>query len=184
MRRISLVFVVVLSLASALLVTPGAALARGRYVDPFTNSAWQPSRTDMGMDWIPTHRLPVLAIGNAVILGSDSHSGWPGKHLIWYRLLDGDHAGDVVYVAEHLTAMAPAGKVVRAGQQIATALPGYPWTEWGWADSYGSPRAYPCYREGHATSSGKEMARFLISLGAPAGDPPGRGSNRPSGKLC
>jgi hypothetical protein len=154
------------------------------YINPFADPSWQPSRTDMGMDWLPARPLPVLAIGNALILGSDPHSGWPGGHIIWYELLDGSHAGDVVYVAEHLKHMLSAGRTVRAGQQIAVAYPGYPWTEWGWADQYGSPRSYPCYKEGKATNSGKEMARFLGSLGAPMGDPPGRGPNSPTGKLC
>ncbi len=155
-----------------------------RYVNPFADPSWQVSRTDMGVDWVPTHKLPVLAIGDARILGSDSHSGWPGKHLIYYQLLDGSHAGDVIYVAEHLNRLVAAGRTVRAGQRIATALPGYPYIEIGWADQYGSPRAYPCYREGHRTNSGREMSRFLTSLGAPVGDPPGRGPNSPTGKLC
>ena len=154
------------------------------YINPFANPGWQPSRTDMGMDWASARRLPVLAIGDAVILGSDSHAPWPGNHLIWYRLLNGSHAGDIVYVAEHLTRLLPVGRTVKAGQRLAIALPGYPWTEWGWADQYGSPRAYPCYHEGMQTNSGKEMARFLHSLGASAGEPTGPGSTRPVGKLC
>jgi hypothetical protein len=139
----------------------------------------------MGVDWIPTRPLPVVAIGDARIIGSRwHHTGWPGDHIIWYQLLDGSHAGDVIYVAEHLRRLVPAGTTVRAGQQIAVALPGYPWTEWGWADSYGSPRAYPCYHEGQQTNSGKEMARFMQSLGAQVYDAPGRGPNGPSGRLC
>src|SRR5437763_15690398 len=102
------------------------------YVNPFTNPAWGPSRTDMGVDWIPAKKLPVLAIGDAVIVRSDSHSGWPGHHIMWYQLLGGSHAGDVVDVAEHLQKMVPKGRFVRAGQPIALALPGYPWTEWVW----------------------------------------------------
>src|SRR5437764_4628500 len=156
-----------------------------RYVNPFTSSAWQPARTDMGVDWIPVRPVPVVAIGHALILGSRWHNdGWPGGHIIWYRLLDGSHAGDIIYVAEHLRNLVPAGATVRAGQQIAVALPGYPWTEWGWADSYGSPRAYPCYHEGRKTNSGREMARFLASLGAPVGDPLGHGPRHPAGKRC
>lgn len=154
------------------------------YVDPFTDPNWEPSRTDMGVDWLPVHPLPVVAIGDAVILGADNHSGWPGHHIIWYQLLDGSHAGDIVYVAEHLRGLSRAGTVVRAGQQIAVALPGYPWTEWGWADEYGSPRAYPCYKEGRQTNSGREMARFMRSLGATVGDPPGTGPAAPTGRLC
>jgi hypothetical protein len=126
----------------------------------------------------------VLAIGDALILGADNHASWPGHHVIWYRLLNGSHRGDVIYVAEHLKRLARAGRVVHAGQRIAIALPGYPWTEWGWATAYGSPRAMPCYKEGHKTNSGKEMARFLGALGAPFGDAPGHGSSFPSGRRC
>jgi hypothetical protein len=153
-------------------------------VDPFTNTAWQPSRTDMGVDWISARPAPVVAIGDALILGSQNHAGWPGHHLIWYELLDGSHAGDIIYVAEHLKKLVRAGVTVRAGQRIAIAVPGYPWTEWGWADQYGSPRAWPCYKEGRQTSSGKEMARFLEQLGAQVADSPGKGSDRPTGRLC
>jgi hypothetical protein len=155
-----------------------------KYVNALANPLWQPSRTDMGMDWLPLRKLPVLAIGDAVVLGSSMHSGWPAGGFIWYELLNGSHAGDIVYVAEHLKSLAPAGKLVRAGQQIALALPGYPWTEWGWADQWGSPRAYPCYKNGRATNSGREMERFLVSLGAPLGQAPGRGPAAPAGKLC
>jgi len=163
----------------------GVATAQARYINPFKAPGWQPARTDMGVDWIPTRKLPVLAIGDALILGSiSSHSGWPGGHIIWYQLSDGSHAGDVIYVAEHLRNLLPAGRRVRAGQQIALALPGYPWTEWGWADPDGSPRAYPCYHEGEQTNSGREIARFMESLGATVYDPPGRGPSQPTGKLC
>ncbi len=156
----------------------------GKYVNPFTNPAWQPSRIDMGVDWIETKTLPVKAIGKAVILGAQNHAPWPGKHFIFYQLLNGTHAGDIVYVAEHLKDLVKAGTVVNPGQRIATAIPGYPWTEWGWADSYGSPRAFPCYKDGKSTHSGKEMARFLISLGAKLAAAAGTGPDTPSGRLC
>ena len=181
--RLGSLLAVVISVGTLLPVSAQAAVHHP-YVNPFTDPAWQPSRTDMGMDWAPVHKLPVLAIGDAVILGADNHSGWPGKHIIWYQLTAGGHVGDVIYVAEHLKNLARPGTVVHAGQQIALALPGYPWIETGWADQYGSPRAYPCYKEGHATNSGREMERFLISLGALQGEDPGHGSTHPSGKLC
>ncbi len=155
-----------------------------RYVDPFADPSWIAGRTDMGVDFEPLHRLPVLAVGDAVILGSWSHSGWPGGRFIYYQLLDGNLAGDIIYVAEHLRKLLPAGTTVQAGQQIAVALPGYPYIETGWADQYGSPRANPCYKEGRKTNSGKEMSRFLTALGAPIGDPPGKGPSAPVGKLC
>jgi hypothetical protein len=139
----------------------------------------------MGVDWVPLRPEPVLAIGDAVILGSDWHAPWPGHRLIWYQLTDGSHAGDVVYVAENLRHLLPAGTQVHAGQKIAEALPSYPYTEWGWADQYGTPIAFPCYREGQATRSGKRMARFLEELGAQVGDPvAAQGPDGPDGKLC
>jgi murein DD-endopeptidase MepM/ murein hydrolase activator NlpD len=141
-------------LAAAAIVSLSAAVAQAQvvkplpghaYVDPFTNPGWRPARTDMGIDWLVIRPLPVLAIGNAVILGSNSHDGdWPGGHFIWYRLLDGSHAGDVVYVAEHLKHLVPAGTRVQAGQKIAEALPGGTGTEWGWAEADGATRAHPC----------------------------------------
>lgn len=155
------------------------------YMNPFTDSAWGPARTDMGVDWIPAHKLPVRAIGDAIILGSDSHASWPGHHIIWYQLLDGTHAGDIVYVAEHLRKLVHAGRIVRAGEKIAVAVPGYPWTEWGWADGYGSPIAYPCYRvDGMQTKAGKEMARFMVNLGAHVYNRPGNGPAAPRRQRC
>ncbi len=170
-----LVIAAALASSSALAAGPGGAtppgsepklVADGHYVNPFAVGGWSASRTDMGVDYMPIGRQSVVAIGAAKILGSSNHSSWPGGGFLWYRLLNGDHAGAVVYVAEHLKGLAPAGTRVRAGQQIATALPGYPWTEWGWATAAGQPRALRCYREGMETNAGKEMARFLDSLGA------------------
>jgi hypothetical protein len=182
-------------LAVAVTLVPGTQAARAQtpvrhslyesYIDPFTAEGWEPARTDMGVDWFVTRPLPVLAIGDAVILGSDSHdSGWPGGHFIWYQLLEGSHAGDVIYVAEHLKHLLPAGAHVRAGQKIAEALPGGTGTEWGWAQADGATRANGCYHEGQKTHSGKEMARFMMSLGAQVADSPGHGPDAPFGKLC
>ena len=182
-------------LAAAVMLVPGATVAQAQtpiqhslyqqYIDPFTAEGWYPARTDMGVDWFVTRRLPVLAIGDAVILGSDSHDGgWPGGHFIWYQLLDGSHAGDIIYVAEHLTKLLPVGAHVRAGQRIAIALPGGTGTEWGWAEPSGATRANPCYHEGQITRSGREMARFMKSLGAEVQDRPGPGLDAPLGKLC
>jgi len=186
--------VVATALAAALLWAAPAFAARvhhrphaasaDHYVNPFTDPAWGPARTDMGVDWIPNKPLPVLAVGNAVILGVDRHAPWPGGKFIYYQLLDGSHAGDIIYVAEHLSQMINAGTHVNAGQKIAEALPGYPYIEMGWADRYGSPIAYPCYHEGQQTRSGKRMARFVESLGASVYDNPGPGLTTEDGVRC
>ncbi len=155
------------------------------YVNPLRRNRWAVSRIDMGIDLMPIRRTPVVAIGDAKIIGSSMHSGWPGGAFLWYRLLNGDHAGAIVYVAEHLRNLAPAGTRVRAGQIIATAVPGWPGTEWGWATPNGSPRAYPCYHEGMPTNSGRTMVRFLMSLGARGfSSRPKPGPNAPVGKRC
>jgi hypothetical protein len=157
---------------------------RTDYVNPFKPTRWYAGRIDMGVDYVPLRRRAVVAIGDAKILGSDSHSGWPGGHLIWYKLLDGDHAGDVIYVAEQLKRLVPAGIKVAAGERIATARAGGSGLEIGWADRLGQARAAPCYTEGMKTHSGREMGRFLHSLGAKVGDRPGRVPDHPAGRRC
>jgi hypothetical protein len=160
--------------------------AAGGYVNPLgENSRWLAERTDMGVDYAPYGAsAPVLAIGAAKVIGSDDHSGWPGAHFLWYRLLDGDHAGDIVYVAETLTDMVAAGTTVTAGQRVATALHGGTGIETGWALADGETRAAPCYREGMVTNSGREFARFLQGLGARVAMDPGPGPGRPTGPDC
>jgi murein DD-endopeptidase MepM/ murein hydrolase activator NlpD len=155
------------------------------YVNPFPPKHFWAGRTDMGVDYgVVGPRAPVVAIGDAKVIGSDSHSGWPNGHFIWYRLLDGDHAGDIIYVAETLNRLVPKGTTVAAGQRIATALHGGSGLEIGWANRLGSTRAAPCYHEGMKTNSGAEMARFLHELGAQVADKPGIGPDYPTGARC
>ncbi len=167
-------------------VTPdGSAGCIGNpYVNPIQGKAWLAGRTDMGVDYMVTKKKAVRALGDAKILGADYHSGWPGGHFLWYKLRDGDHQGTIIYVAETLGKMAAPGTIVAAGAWIATAKEGGSGTEWGFATKSGQPRAAPCYNEGMKTNSGKEMARFLRSLGAPTADDPGPGPDYPSGELC
>jgi murein DD-endopeptidase MepM/ murein hydrolase activator NlpD len=153
------------------------------YVNPFRSGSWSPARTDQGVDWIPNGPSPVVAIGDGVVTYSSTSSGWPGGGFITYRLSNGSHAGLYIYVAEHLTNLLPVGTRVSAGQTIATALPGYPWTEWGWASPSGpspAPSAqYGGAANGSATAGGKAFARFLIEIGARPLQDPGPGPDRP-----
>jgi len=160
-----------------------AGVAHG-YVNPIKPGRWIAGRIDMGVDYIATRRTGVVAIGDAQIMGAYRTSGWPGGHYLWYQLLNGDHRGDYIYVAEKLRKMKPAGTTVDAGQRIAVAKPGWPGTEWGWATRSGQPRAAPCYSEGMKTHSGKEMARFLASLGAEVADKVRDGPDYPTGTRC
>ena len=192
--RVKLVIAALLVATATTLVTGLAAASSGGtgtgqhdqkgYVNPFKPARWYEGRIDMGVDYVPIRKRAVVAIGDAKILGSDSHSGWPGGHLLWYKLLDGDHAGTVIYVAEQLKKLAPKGTKVAAGERIATALPGGSGLEIGWSNRRGVPRAAPCYSEGMKTHSGREMGRFLHSLGAKVGDRPGRVPDSPRGKRC
>ena len=153
-------------------------------MNPIRGTAWIPGRTDMGVDYSVTRHKPIVAIADAKIRGSDNRSGWPGGHFLYYKLLDGSHAGNFIFVAETMGRMLPKGTVVAAGERIATAYPGGTGTEWGWANRLGQPRAAPCYSEGMKTNSGAEMARFLRHLGAKTADKPGPGPDWPTGRRC
>jgi len=163
--------------------TKPSAPVSSSYVNPFDYGSWSPARIDEGVDWIPNSVSPVVAIGDGVVTYSSMESGWPAGGFISYRLTSGSHAGLYIYVAEHITNLAPVGTVVSAGEQIATALPGYPWTEWGWAAAEGPEPApgsqYGGAADGTATAGGKAFARFLISLGAAVVENPGPGPTTP-----
>ena len=156
----------------------------GRYVNPFRGHRWYAGRIDMGVDYTPKHRTRVRAIGAAKILGSDSRSGWPGGHFIWYKLLRGDHKGNIIYVAEAMKKLVRAGTRVAPGETIAKALPGGTGIEIGWARKSGETRAARCYREGMETHSGREMARFLKELGADVVKKVRSAPDYPTGKRC
>jgi LysM repeat protein len=153
------------------------------YMNPFAVGSWSPSRIDEGVDWIPNVVSPVVAIGDGVVTYSSMGSGWPAGGFITYRLTSGSHAGLYIYVAEHITDLVPVGTAVSAGERIATALPGYPWTEWGWASSSGPEPAagsqYGGARDGTSTPGGKAFARFLMSLGVTGIEDPGPGPTTP-----
>lgn len=156
------------------------------YVNPVKDvSGLMPRRIDLGVDYGGSG--PLLALGRGrVTTASNTDSGppscwtiscWPGGGIVVYRLLDGPFAGKYVYVAEHLTVTVSAGQMVRAGQQIATLYPGYPWSEFGWAAGPG-PEAL-AIADGHrctcsdpggwSSIEGRNMDALLVRLGAPSG---------------
>ena len=80
--------------------------------------------------------------------------------------------------------MLPVGSTVTPGQVIATAQPGYPWTEWGWAKppgtgSYAPAVPYAGVPDGNPTPGGLAMARFFRELGATTLQDPGPGPDTP-----
>jgi murein DD-endopeptidase MepM/ murein hydrolase activator NlpD len=151
------------------------------YVNPLAGQRWTLARTDQGVDYQPAVPEPVRAIGAGVVVYSSTAdcppSGWPACAVIGYRLTSGPKAGHVIYVAEHLSGLLPRGASVRAGARIATALPGYPWTEWGWADCTGSAPAvhYNGAADGTPMPGGLAFARFMRELGAATAQDPGPG---------
>ena len=128
----------------------------------------------MGVDYIPAQPLPVKAICDGDILSTDGGK-WPGGVYIELKLTSGPLVGKCVFIAEHLTNMIAPGHVT-AGQTIATALPGYPWTEWGWSQGHRTPSVpYNGAADGTPMPGGKSFARFLRSLGASTQEDPGPG---------
>lgn len=160
--------------------TSQASAAAG-YVNPLAGGRWTPARTDQGVDYQPAVPEPVRAAGAGVVVYSSTSdclpSGWPGCAVIGYRLTSGRLAGGVIYVAEHLAGLLPPGVRFGAGAKLATALPGYPWIETGWADCAGNAPAvqYHGSADGVAMPGGKAFARFMRELGASTAQDPGPG---------
>lgn len=155
--------------------------ALSAYVSPLAGGQWQDARTDQGVDYHPVVPEPVRAIGAGVVVYSSTADclphGWPGCAVIGYRLTAGPAKGAVVYVAEHLTGLLPDGAAVKAGATLATALPGYPWIEMGWADCTGNAPAvrYGGHADGTPMAGGLAFARLLRQLGVSTAMNPGSG---------
>ena len=109
----------------------------------------------MGVDYMPNRPLPRTCDRQGEDPRLRQPLGWPGGHFLWYKLLRGDHKGDIIYVAETLKKLAPAGTKVAPGETIAKALPSGTGIEMGWANKRGETRAAPCYSEGMKTHSGQ-----------------------------
>lgn len=157
------------------------AAAPAGYVNPLAGGRWEPARTDQGVDFRPVVPETVRAAGAGVVIYSSTTdcppSGWPGCAMVSYKLTAGPAAGRVVFVAEHLTGLAPAGRVIRPGDPVATALPGYPWIETGWANCPGTAPAvrYGGAADGTPMAGGLAFARFMRHLGAVTAQDPGAG---------
>ena len=164
--------------ASGAVATSNASATAG-YIDPLAGEQWLPARTDQGVDWMPVVPEAVRAIGAGVVTySSTTDCHWPGCAAIVYELTAGPKAGTFIYVTEHLSNLVPVGTQLQPGQTIATALPGYPWTEWGWAaPNAGAVPASPYngLPDGTPTAGGLEFTRFMIELGDTPLQNPGPG---------
>lgn len=133
----------------------------GKYVFPFSGSGWAWSRTDQGVDF--GGNAPVGAIGDARVTYSNPSDGWyaPAPAFMVYQLLAGPDAGKDIYVAEHLSGMAPAGTTVTAGKAIAQMTGGI---EMGWAAGPQGHQIILPMGANHLTTAGTDFHNFLIGL--------------------
>jgi len=143
------------------------------YVSPFLSATT--GRIDQGVDF--TGAGPIAAVGDAEILAVGA-PGWPEGGGVLYKLLDGERAGQVIFVYEGVQATVRPGQHVSAGEQIATFVPGGS-IEMGFADAAGTPLSHGEYVEGKETVWGREMASFLSDLGGASGLVPSFGQLSP-----
>jgi hypothetical protein len=140
------------------------------YIDPLQYvNHWE--RTDQGVDATMPVGAPILAPGPVKILATipDWYAGQP---LVYFELLDGRQAGNVQYVAEEITDIAPAGAILQQGQVIARYARSGTGIEYGWSTLNGVTlaRATTGYEEGQVTPAGVWMREWLNALGANAGN--------------
>lgn len=146
-----------------------APVTSARYISPLQFvSVW--GRTDQGVDATMPVGAPILAPCPVKILAiiPDWYAGQP---LVYFELLNGPDAGKVQYVAEQITAIAPAGRIVAQGQPIARYASRGTAIEYGWSTLNGVTlaRATTGYEEGQVTPAGVSIRVWLNSLGANAG---------------
>lgn len=139
------------------------------YVDPLQYvTVW--GRTDQGVDAQMPVGAPILAPCRVKIL--DVIPNWyAGQPLVYYELLEGPEAGQVQYVAEQITDIAPIGSFLSQGQAIARYAPSGTAIEFGWStlDGVTLARATTGYEEGQVTPAGQSIRDWLDALGANAG---------------
>jgi hypothetical protein len=148
------------------------------YVNPVAGDVLIGERIDQGVDYAGTGTLTAIGAARITYVGT-SGTGWPGA-FIEYRLLDGPDAGCFVYYAEGINPAGGlhAGQTVRAGQVMATIIPG--WStgiELGWGAGK-STKTYAAKSgkwsatddaDSVASSAGKSFSALIAGLGGPRG---------------
>jgi hypothetical protein len=139
------------------------------YINPLPSvTRWE--RTDQGVDATMNVGSPVLAPCRIKIL--DIESDWYlTQPLVYFELLEGADAGQVQYVAEQITGIAPPGSILEQGQTIARYAKTGTAIEYGWSTLSGITLAVATtgYEEGEITPAGRSMRAWLNALGAGAG---------------
>src|SRR5207302_5060178 len=107
----------------------------------------------------------------------DTHA--PRAHgCVQYQLLDGDHKGEEVYVAEFIDPLVNEGDIVEAGHLIARFNADHSsgvGIETGYI-KVGTHEPVDSDTSGSQTGAGQAFARFLRSVGCPTQQDPGPGS--------
>jgi hypothetical protein len=154
-----------------LLVLQHVAVQRSdtSYIDPLQYvTVWE--RTDQGVDAQLPVGAPILAPCKIKILAIEP-DWYAGQPLVYFELLQGQQAGQVQYVAEEITDIAPPGSILQQGQTIAKYAAHGTAIEYGWSTLNGITlaKATTGYEEGEITPAGTYMRNWLNALGANAG---------------
>jgi hypothetical protein len=139
------------------------------YIDPLRFvTVWE--RSDQGVDAQMPVGAPILAPCRVKILAVEP-DWYAGQPLVYFELLDGADAGQVQYVAEQITDIAPPGSILQQGQTVAKYASRGTAIEYGWSTINGITlaRATTGYEEGEITPAGQSMRAWLNGLGAGAG---------------
>jgi hypothetical protein len=139
------------------------------YINPLRYvTVW--GRTDQGVDAAMPVGAPILAPCKVKILAIIPN-WFAGQPLVYYELLEGPQAGKIQYVAEQITAIAPAGTILQQGQPIARYAASGTNIEFGWSTINGVTLAMATsgYTEGQVTPAGRSIRDWLNALGANAG---------------
>jgi hypothetical protein len=146
-----------------------APVTNATYINPLPYvTRWE--RTDQGVDATMNVGAPILAPCRIKIL--DIEPGWyRAQPLVYFELLEGSDAGQVQYVAEQITDIAPPGSILEQGQPIARYAKTGTAIEYGWSTLSGITLAVATtgYEEGEITPAGRNMRAWLNALGAGAG---------------
>jgi hypothetical protein len=139
------------------------------YIDPLQYvTVWE--RTDQGVDAQLPVGAPILAPCEIKILAIEPN-WYAGQPLVYFELLQGQQAGQVQYVAEEITDIAPPGSILQQGQTVAKYAAHGTAIEYGWSTLNGITlaKATTGYEEGEITPAGTYMRNWLNALGANAG---------------
>jgi hypothetical protein len=146
-----------------------APVTNASYINPLQYvTRWE--RTDQGVDATMNVGDPILAPCRIKIL--DIEPDWYlTQPLVYFELLEGAYAGQVQYVAEQITDVAPPGTILTQGQPIARYAKTGTAIEYGWSTLSGLTLAVATtgYEEGEITPAGRSMRAWLNRLGAGAG---------------